>query len=349
MKLINWNPFYWRNWPVPILYFPITLFVFTIGFLCTRRFFFFSAANPKISLGGFAGDSKSQILAKIPEAYLPYFFVVEPGSLFVEVANKLRLEKLNFPLMAKPDLGESGFLVKKIQTLEQLLKYHQEHPTRYILQEFVDWPMELSILIHTNSGKLEITSITERIHFHVIGNGISSIKELITNHSQGKRKYKFISKHPDYSLEEIPENGLVIYPNSVGNWDYGATYLQRDIDPNSQLEDFFHHFNEKISLFEYGRYDIKCKDWESFLNGEFKVLEINGVKGEPIHIYDPKYSLLQAYRIIFQQWKIILQLSQKNIKKGFVPPSLGKSISILIFHLKAKRKAIKPIKPYETT
>jgi hypothetical protein len=54
----------------------------------------------------------------------------------------------------------------------------------------------------------------------------------------------------------------------------------------------------------FGRYDIRTPCVEDFQQGcNFKVLELNGVTSEDIHIYDPRNSLLKAYRSLFAQWR----------------------------------------------
>jgi len=341
------NPFAWRNWPVPLLYFPLTIYIFSIGFFRTRRLFYFSAANPKISLGGFAGDSKSHILEHIPAAYKPKSIFVSQINSLEEVIIQMQNTGVCFPIIAKPDLGESGFLVKKITNEKELSKYFHQHQMDFIIQEFISAPLELSVLIHTYQGKLNILSITEREHFHVIGDGNSTLRSLILKKSQGYSKFKNISKNPEIDLNIVPAIHEKVFPNSIGNWDYGATYRERNNLISEKVIRIFQDLNAQINLFEFGRYDLKCQDSSSLESGSFKILEINGVKGEPIHIYDSKYTLLQAYFEIFKQWEIILQISKSNIKNGWEVPRPMKCFQILKRHVQTKKESIKPRKNHE--
>lgn len=336
------NPLFWRNWPVPILYFPLALYVFSIGALRTRRFFYFSAANPRVSLGGFAGDSKNNILEKIPHQYKPKSVFISNNNTLSEVISQLSKSNISFPIIAKPDLGESGFLVKKISSKIELISYYNQHQMDFILQEFIEAPLELSILIHCWNNSLIIQSITERVHFHVIGDGVSTLKSLILKNPQGRNKFKQISFSPEIDLNIIPPKNEVVFPNSIGNWDFGATYYERNNMITPLLVDRFNEVNQKIGLFEYARIDLKCKSFQNLEKGEFKILEINGVKGEPIHIYDRKYSLFKAYQEIFKQWEIILKISNKNIKNGFEVPSIWNCIKTLNNHVVTKKKSLKP-------
>lgn len=68
--------------------------------------------------------------------------------------------------------------------------------------------------------------------------------------------------------------------------------------------------------FDYGRIDMKIIDWEAFKHNEgIKILEINGVNAEPIHIYDTKQNIAQAYTSIFYHMDLIYQLSKEKRMK----------------------------------
>src|SRR5262249_28764742 len=56
--------------------------------------------------------------------------------------------------------------------------------------------------------------------------------------------------------------------------------------------------------------------------GEFQILELNGVTAEATHIYDPAVSLLEAYRVLFQQWRIAFDIGARNRDAGHQPRRL---------------------------
>jgi glutathione synthase/RimK-type ligase-like ATP-grasp enzyme len=86
---------------------------------------------------------------------------------------------IEFPCIVKPDIGEGGFLVRRINSEIDLLVYHETHSMNYLVQELIDVPMEVSILVHNAKGKLEISSITERKPLTIFGDGRSTLRELI--------------------------------------------------------------------------------------------------------------------------------------------------------------------------
>jgi hypothetical protein len=83
-----------------------------------------------------------------------------------------------------------------------------------------------------------------------------------------------------------------------------------------------------------------CASIPDFQEGKMMVLEINGVKGEPIHIYDEKYTLWQAYVEIFKHWEYIFQISKRNIKAGFECPNIQAGFAQLKKHSFAKKHAL---------
>jgi hypothetical protein len=65
--------------------------------------------------------------------------------------------------------------------------------------------------------------------------------------------------------------------------------------------------------FYFGRLDIKYDNWEDLCRGKhFWIIELNGAGSEPAHIYDPKHSLLFAWKEITRHLDILYQVSKKN-------------------------------------
>ena len=336
------NLLLWRYWPMELLYLPLTLYVFFIGSLRTRRLFYFSATNPKVPLGGFASDSKYSILEKIPDDYKPTTLLIPQDCHSSALLHLLKKSGIAFPCIAKPDLGEGGFLVKKIANEKDLLDYHAEHSMNYLIQELIDFPLEVSVLVHNANDKLLISSITERKPLTLKGNGKSSINQLLQEESLIYIRLKAKMIENDFNLNDILEDGKIMQPFYIGNWEYGAKYVERKDLICEGLSKVFENINEKIGLFNYARYDIKCKNEEELYKGHFKILEINGVKGEPIHIYDSKYTLFGAYREIFRHWEYILKISKRNITLGSHCATISEGFSMLKYHYLSKRNAVKP-------
>lgn len=81
-----------------------------------------------------------------------------------------------------------------------------------------------------------------------------------------------------------------------------------------KLESTFNSILNAIPGFYYGRLDIRFNSFEELEKGEnFSIIELNGVKSEPTHIYDPKYSFWFGQKEIFKHQKIMVEIVKKLI------------------------------------
>ncbi len=60
-----------------------------------------------------------------------------------------------------------------------------------------------------------------------------------------------------------------------------------------------------------------------------KAIELNGVTSEATNVYDPKYSLWDAYRILFEQWRLAFEVGAANRERGVEPTSLRELFRML--------------------
>jgi len=58
--------------------------------------------------------------------------------------------------------------------------------------------------------------------------------------------------------------------------------------------------------------DVKTADEEAFKRGEFVVIEVNGVASLPTNMFDPKFSVWQAYKIFFEHGKYLVQIAAEQ-------------------------------------
>ena len=56
-------------------------------------------------------------------------------------------------------------------------------------------------------------------------------------------------------------------------------------------------------------------DEEALKRGEFVVIEVNGVASLPTHMFDPKFSVWQAYKIFFEHGKLLAQIAAEHRDK----------------------------------
>src|SRR3982751_4346080 len=172
----------WEYWPFGIVQFPAIIYYCWLA-LRARSFIFFSASNPGIPMGGMFGESKFDILKKIPSQYVPMTALAGFPSSTEDVLNILRENKLDFPVIFKPDLGERGYMVKKIHCVQDIENYLKHIKIGFVIQELINLPMEFGVF-YTRFPDEEcgrITSVTMKEMLHVTGDGKSTLRDLILN------------------------------------------------------------------------------------------------------------------------------------------------------------------------
>ena len=79
----------------------------------------------------------------------------------------------------------------------------------------------------------------------------------------------------------------------------------------------FERISRGFEGFYFGRYDVVAPSLEALRAGEpFKIIELNGVTSEATSIYDPRNGVLDAYRVLFEQWRILFRIAAANVRRG---------------------------------
>lgn len=284
--------------------------------LKSRAIWFFSTSNPTLTFGGFHGESKKEMYDLLPEKYFPKTIYISPQQPFQQVLEKVRSGSFSYPFIVKPDVGMEGILFRKIDNEYQLETYHSNIPVEYIIQKFIDYPIEIGVFYHrhpkNNSGA--ITALFSKKLPLITGDGFSTIKEILEK--EQPEIVEELLKLDESELDKVLKKDEIINLSFIGNRYHGATFhdLSEQIDETLlKLFDSISH----SSRFYYGRYDIKCASIEDLKRGiNFSILEFNGAGSIPNHIYTGRYSLIEAYKEIANHWKVLYQISSYNHKTG---------------------------------
>ena len=294
-----------------------------------RHLIFFSNVNPAIPLGGAMGESKWDILKLLPPEIVPKTVSIQAEADFEQVLSALDAAKINFPLIAKPDVGERGFLVKKIENAKILREYLSRWNVKFILQEFLTLPVEASVLYHVfpgEGGAFDITSICLKEFLSIRGDGVSSIGQLMTKNARSAFQIpRFERDFPDI-LKKTPVSGETVLLEPIGNHSRGTKFLNGNHLISAEMLSVFEPVCRQIPGVQYARFDLKSSSIEALQRGEFKVMELNGVLGEPAHIYDPTHGMFRAYRDLYQHWRLLFRLNRAQRKLGYDPTPLGEAL-----------------------
>ena len=321
--------FHWEYWPMHLIYFPIYMYYLWLSWKA-KAFVFFNAANPAIEFGGLFGESKMDILHKIPAKWIPRTLFISQGEDFEKVLREMKQANIFFPLILKPDVGERGFLVEKIDDEASLKEALSKLKIDMLIQEFITYEEEVSILYYRYPQQEHgtISSFTLKKFLSITGDGHSSLDDLIKAYPRAKLQYKKLKRDLGKRMDEVLPKGEKIQLVPIGNHSRGTMFLDGNHLIDHALHKTFDQISKELKGIYFGRFDIKCKSVEALKAGkDFKILEINGVKAEPTHIYQPGFSLWKAYKVLFRQWRVIYEISMINHQLGTPFPSLWEAIS----------------------
>lgn len=319
----------WEYWPFGIVQFPLFIYWLWLS-LRARSVLFFSASNPTIVLGGMFGESKHDVLNLIPERYKPKAVLVKAPAKKETVLRMMNDHGLTFPVIFKPDLGERGFMVKKIASEEQIDSYLRMLNKDFLIQEFLDLPVELGVFYtrFPDEAEGQVTSVVIKDMLTVTGDGKSTLEQLILDKPRAKLQWPKLKVTHSQLLNSILPAGEQFVLNSIGNHSLGTTFVNGEHLINANLSKTFDKISKQIDGFYFGRYDLRCASIEDLYEGKIKIMELNGCGAEPAHIYHPGFSLWKALGILFTHWKNIFRISMQNHKKGvpFTSYKEGKAI-----------------------
>lgn len=308
----------WELWNFYVLYFPISFVWFWYCFR-SRSFWFFSSSNPTITFGGFEGEGKKEMYDQLPAEFIPRTIYIMHDLSFEEVKERIAEAGFDYPFIVKPDVGMKGILFRKIESEEQLQKYHERIPVEYIVQDLVMLPVELSVFYfrYPDQAKGTVSGFIHKELLHVLGDGEHTLEELIQLHPRAKFRMEEMHHRHGHRFSRVVPKDEIFFLSYAGNHNRGAhfTNLHKEID--AELHEVFDRLSHYNGNFFYGRYDIKTTSIEDLKKGRnFFILEYNGCGAEPNHIYDCGMSLGKAYAEILRHWKALYQISRYNHKNG---------------------------------
>ncbi|MFN3761198.1 MAG: hypothetical protein ACK4SF_18445 [Algoriphagus aquaeductus] len=287
------------------------------------RLNFFSAVNPSMAFGGLFIYSKSEIMEKLAPSNRPQTLILKPNTQEDSILAQLKSLNMDFPLFAKPDLGERGRGVSKLNSPKELAAYldHFANET-LLLQESISLHQEYGVFVlkDPKTGKLQISSITAKIPLQVLGDGHSKVIELCKNHPRASR---YLHEIPSDLLEYVPEKGQIQKLSDYGNHCRGAAFIDQREWISPEIIQSFEQICAPLDGFYYGRLDVKVQELADLAHPEqIKVLEINGANSEPIHLYSSHFTYLEAIEELINHIGYMATIARINLRKTSAYPGI---------------------------
>jgi hypothetical protein len=307
----------WEYWPFGILQGPVFIYWLLLA-LKERSIFFFSASNPGILSGGMMGESKSEVLELIPDEIKPRTFLVKLPATVTSVLQQMTSNGLSFPIIFKPDLGERGWMVKRINNEGDVEQYLKDIRINFVMQELVDLPLEFGVFYvrYPDRPVGKVTSIAMKKFLAVTGDGKRTLRDLILSHDRAKLQWDILKEKYSDELDNIVPEKKSIELVSIGNHCLGTTFLNANHLITPKLSASFNAISQKIPGFYFGRFDLRCASFEDLEAGNVKIVELNGCGAEPAHIYHPGSSFWRGMATLFAHVHSMYRVSAINHSKG---------------------------------
>ncbi len=327
----------WEFWPAWLFYAPVVPWVaYLIATRGPRALF---AANPGLEDGGFVGESKSRILSALPEPWVLPHTLLEPGV--AEARARALRERMtasgwSFPLVLKPDVGQRGDGVRVVADLDAARTYLATHTGPVVAQVYHAGPYEAGIFYYRRPGESRgrIFSLTDKQFPHVVGNGRTPVASLIREHCRYRLQTPLFLARLGGEANRIPKAGERVPLGDTGNHAKGAIFLDGSDLITEALTSRVDDIARAVDGFFIGRFDVRYSDPGAFMAGrDLAIVELNGVSSEATHIYDPSRSLMDAYRTLYRQWRLVFDIGALNLRSGHRSAGFGRLVRLSAGHV----------------
>jgi hypothetical protein len=291
-----------------------------------------AAANPQITAGGLVGEGKSEYfrtmgkLARANTADFAVFRNTHSSSAVEDAERSMAEAELAYPLILKPDIGWCGFGVRIVRTRDELKYYLATYPPNedIVLQRFVVYEGEAGIYYsrspHEARGR--ITGILLRFFPRVVGDGHSTISDLIARNPRARRLGRDGRSEPCCDISRIPSAGEIVRLSVTGSTRVGGMYQDATSLVTPELESAINEIALDMKHLHVARFDVRYETIGAMRAGHsFKIIEVNGAGSEAVHAWDPRYTLSEAYKIVFEKQRKLFAIGAAMRKRGHRFPS----------------------------
>ena len=315
-------------WPPYVFYAPLVpaCIWFTIRY---RGFGTLTASNPGIRDGGLIGESKAEILDCLPAPWvLPYLLIDASGTPAERAARVFERigtdagdgqHRWEYPIILKPDVAQRGLGLRLARNAEQVRAYFETIQQPVIAQVYHAGPFEAGVFYYRMPGAAtgNIFSITDKVFPEVIGDGRSTLKELIEAHPRYRLQTRTFFERHAARLKEVPAAGAAVRLAIAGNHAQGTLFREGKHLYTETLRERVDEIARQFPGFYFGRFDVRYSTVEGFMAGrEFAIVELNGATSESTNLYDPDASIGFVYGTLFRQWDLLFRIGYANRKLG---------------------------------
>ncbi len=333
---------HWEFWPMWAIYPPVVLCLLWQA-IRLRGATLFTCCDPAIPHGGFALESKGDILDALhcPDhsririaKYRRLATAEEGGERLGAVVAFLAEEQLGYPLVLKPDVGERGQGVAVLRGEEDARRWLEAYHGPAIVQEFVEG-MEFGVQWCRGPDQElgSVPSIAGKLGQSLTGDGARTLEELILDDARAVAMAPYYLAKFERNLDQVPGVGEHIELTDIGTHARGAVFTNQCHLATEELREVLDEVGDHFEGFHLGRYDVRVPSADDVQAGRnLVILELNGVTGEPIHVYHPGYPWWKGMRDLCRHWKRACEIGAANRARGAKATSLRGLLALASAH-----------------
>ncbi|MCO6438468.1 MAG: VTT domain-containing protein [Phycisphaerae bacterium] len=314
----------WEFWPTWLFYIPLLPWLAWLA-IRHRGLTVFTSANPAMPHGGIVGESKWDILRRLPPEWIvPTALITTgpPGERAAEVAGEMEKHGWTFPMILKPDVGERGAGLKQLHSLAEAEAYFAKVEGPVLLQCYHPGPFEAGIFYYRMPGNARgrIFSITDKVFPQLTGNGHSTARDLIWHDSRLRMQARTFLARLDGQADRVLADGEQLTLAVSGNHCQGTLFRDGSHLITPELEDAIDGIARQVEGFYIGRFDVRYGNVKALRAGQgFQIVELNGASSESTNVYDPSWPIHRAYGVLARQWALLYAIGARNRDQGHAP------------------------------
>ena len=180
-----------------------------------------------------------------------------------------------------------------------------------------------------------ITSLALKEPATVIGDGISSLRELIDRHPHSRHVRAAALREHRAKLDAVPPEGERLELAFARNRCGGAICRDGHHLITPELTRCIDEIARSIPSFCIGRFDVRFASAEDLRAGEaFAILELNCGPSEPLAAWDPRNGVADVSRAYFDQVDLIYEIGAANRALGHSSPGTATILRAMLRQLK---------------
>jgi len=127
---------------------------------------------------------------------------------------------------------------------------------------------------------------------------------------------------PCCDTSRIPAASEIVRLSVTGSTRVGGMYQDASSLVTPELEAAIDVIAMDMKDLHVARFDVRYESIGAMRKGQaFKIIEVNGAGSEAVHAWDPRYTLLEAYKIVFEKQRVLFSIGATMRARGHHPPS----------------------------